>query len=163
MATINCLFIGGPADGKIIGVPEHERTFLVSTIEPTPIKLDDVHTVAPFPVEHHPYRREWIGTATAEHAVFIYGPMTIDTALQLLLRQYAGEAVAVMPLELTAENGAKGALIGEFHELCEVANEWYDPDDEDSVPSHTVQVPVRWTTIKAIYRRCVALLAKRRN
>lgn len=146
MARINCLFIGGPADGKIIGVPEHERTFLIQTMEPTPIKLDDVHTVAPFPIEHHAYRREWIGTATAEHAVFIYGPMTIDDALQLLLRQYAGEAVAVMPLELTGENGAKGALIGEFYETFGQS-----------------KVLVSWTTIKAIYRRCVDLFSKVRT
>lgn len=146
MATINCLFIGGPVDGRIIGVPEHERTFLVNTIEPSPVRLDDVRTVAPLPIEHHAYRREWIGTAAAEHAVFIYGPMTIDTALQLLLRQYAGEAVAVMPLELTAENGAKGALIGEFHEKL-----------------GPCEVPVSWTTIKAIYRRCVDLFSKVRT
>lgn len=142
MATINCLFIGGPADGKIIGVPEHERTFLIQTMEPTPIKLDDVRTVAPRPIEHHAYRREWIGTATAEHAVFIYGPMTIDDALQFLLKQYAGEAVAVMPLELTEEH----YFSDEFYE-----------------PVGTVRVLVSWNTIKAIYRRCVDLFSKART
>ena len=158
----NILFIGGPVDGKVYTVGNHQDRYAVQTIAPTPIDVDDLED-EPTPIEYHIYRREHIGTATAVYSVFIYGPMTVDDALQLLLTHYPGTEYAVMPLELTAENGAKGALIGEFHELCEVANEWHDPDDEDSVPSHTVQVPVRWTTIKAIYRRCVALLAKRRN
>ena len=49
----------------------------------------------------------------------------------------------VMPRELTAENGAKGLLIGEFYEEIE--------HDEG-----TFKVAVEWTTIKEIYKKIVA-------
>ncbi len=50
-----------------------------------------------------------------------------------------------LPLELTAENGAKALLTGEFHEIME---------DEDS-PGNPYIVPVRWITIKNIYKKIV--------
>tara|TARA_R110000764_G_scaffold72464_2_gene148608 strand:+ start:5240 stop:5542 length:303 start_codon:yes stop_codon:yes gene_type:complete len=49
----------------------------------------------------------------------------------------------IMPRELTAENGAKGLLIGEFYEEIE--------HDEG-----TYKVAVEWTTIKDIYKKIVA-------
>jgi hypothetical protein len=53
----------------------------------------------------------------------------------------------VMPRRLTAENGAKGLLIGEFHEtiICH---------DEDGEPCE-VKIPVEWDTIKQIYAKIV--------
>ena len=54
-----------------------------------------------------------------------------------------------MPAALTAENGAKAALSGEFHESIEVP----DPEDDDSTLIESV--PVSWTTIKAIYAAAV--------
>lgn len=55
---------------------------------------------------------------------------------------------AHLPRELTAENGAKAALIGEFHEdfgyLDDNGNERY------------IKVAVTWTTIKAIWKAAVA-------
>ena len=55
---------------------------------------------------------------------------------------------SVMPRKLTAENGAKSLLIGEFHEtiVCH---------DEDGQP-YEVKMPVEWDTIKAIYDKIVA-------
>jgi hypothetical protein len=61
------------------------------------------------------------------------GQMTHDAALPQEL----------LPRELTAENGAKAALIGEFFESYEVCADEF------------VRVPVTWTTIKAIWRAAV--------
>lgn len=65
-----------------------------------------------------------------------------------------------MPKELTAENGAKAALIGEFYERIEVNNPDHanDPDDEPEFVRYDVQIS--WTTIKRIYKRCVELLGE---
>jgi hypothetical protein len=54
----------------------------------------------------------------------------------------------LVPRELTAENGAKSALIGEF-------NEEFGCLDEDGV-EQIANVPVTWTTIKAIHKKMVA-------
>jgi hypothetical protein len=53
----------------------------------------------------------------------------------------------VMPRRLTAENGAKGLLIGEFHEtiVCH---------DDEGEP-YEVKMPVEWDTIKSIYAKIV--------
>ena len=53
----------------------------------------------------------------------------------------------VMPSKLTAENGAKALLIGEF-------KEYYEAYDEEE-GHYNVDVPVRWDTIKDIYQKIV--------
>lgn len=53
----------------------------------------------------------------------------------------------LMPRSLTAENGAKAALMGEFKIDVEIVYE----DDSDE----TIVVDVPWTTIKAIYAAAV--------
>lgn len=58
------------------------------------------------------------------------------------------EIPIVMPRKLTAENGAKALLSGEFVETFEV----FDEDIDEFV---TQSVPVSWTTIKKIYDRIV--------
>ncbi len=58
---------------------------------------------------------------------------------------------AIMPRRLTAENGAKGLLSGEFYEEVEVLDETWGPI--------TQRTPVSWSTIKAIYRMAVKHLA----
>jgi hypothetical protein len=68
-----------------------------------------------------------------------------------------------MPNALTAENGAKALLIGEFHVETQVPNPDYDPDldDEDEEPEFfTAQIAIPWDTIKAIYAMAVKHLAK---
>lgn len=77
--------------------------------------------------------------------------------------------MVLMPTRLTAENGAKAALIGEFFESIEVVNDDYcgcgkcdfclDGLSEDS-PMTVEEVPVSWTTIKAIYTKAVEHFAK---
>lgn len=75
----------------------------------------------------------------------------------------------LLPSELTAENGAKKLLIGEFFEeiesVCsECAGDGYETWDGifDEVCEAcngagviTIKVPVSWTTIKSIYKKIV--------
>jgi hypothetical protein len=83
----------------------------------------------------------------ADAAVAVLG--VIDR-LCAALSAPAGEWVLV-PKKLTAENGAKAALIGEFAEshLC------LDGDGDEVLE----RVPVSWTTIKEIHKRVVELFA----
>lgn len=70
----------------------------------------------------------------------------------------------VMPRSLTAENGAKSLLSGEFFEEIEVQNPLYCgcgdcdmcndfPDEHEFIIQ---KVPVRWDTIKSIYAKIVS-------
>lgn len=78
----------------------------------------------------------------------------------------------LMPRELTAENGAKALLIGEFYSNLVIACECCDEsgyidgnidgeicDACSGAGSYTVPVPVSWTTIKAIYDKAVEYYA----
>jgi hypothetical protein len=58
-----------------------------------------------------------------------------------------GATQASLPRRLTAENGAKAALIGEFHE------EFHFMDEEGD--ECTTKVPVSWDTIKRIWAAAV--------
>jgi len=58
----------------------------------------------------------------------------------------------VMPRKLTAENGAKALLMGEFFEEHECS--YYDADGK--LVEYTEKVPVSWDTIKEIYKKVVA-------
>lgn len=70
-----------------------------------------------------------------------------------------------MPRSLSAKNGAKGLLIGEFFEEIEVPNEDYcgcgkcdfciEIQDEDATETIIKKVPVSWSTIKDIYAKIV--------
>jgi hypothetical protein len=67
----------------------------------------------------------------------------------------------VLPNALTAENGAKCLLIGEFHEEQQVMNPLYTGDEDDDEPEYiTSAVVVSWTTIKKIYAAIVNSMAK---
>ena len=73
----------------------------------------------------------------------------------------------IMPKELTAENGAKALLLGEFAEHQKITcHECYclecnpgDPDNDCELCGGSgelgLDVPVSWTTIKAIYAMAV--------
>lgn len=66
----------------------------------------------------------------------------------------------VMPKRLTAENGAKSLMIGEFFEKLTIACEYEvcTPDDCPScggTGSIVINVPISWMTIKKIYTRAV--------
>lgn len=67
-----------------------------------------------------------------------------------------------MPSELTAENGAKGLLVGEFFETveseCEECAHKQLPDDCkycDGTGYVVDKIPVGWDTIKEIYKMAV--------
>jgi hypothetical protein len=72
----------------------------------------------------------------------------------------------LMPKELTAENGAKGLLIGEFSERFEfncpdcLGEAGFDCElcDGEGVYYHTFTVS--WTTIKDIYKMAVKHLSQ---
>jgi len=78
--------------------------------------------------------------------------------------QKSPEVPIDMPKSLTAENGAKALLMGEFFETIEVLNKAYCgcgkcdhcydfPEEPEMI---TQKVPVSWTTIKAIYAKIVS-------
>ena len=76
-----------------------------------------------------------------------------------------------MPTELTAENGAKALMIGEFFvfsvdrcpecfgELGE-RDEW-ECDTCDESGYVTQKIPIPWTTIKEIYKKAVDNLGEK--
>lgn len=84
----------------------------------------------------------------------------------------------IMPKELTAENGAKGLLMGEFSEnvaiqcpSCDGSGSIemgaYDPDevcDEcEGAGEYTLKVAVSWSKIKEIYAMAVKHLGNGQN
>lgn len=60
--------------------------------------------------------------------------------------------IAVMPRRLTAENGAKALLMGEFFEEFEI----FEIDEFGDEVSRFEKVPVSWDTIKSIYEKIVS-------
>jgi hypothetical protein len=55
--------------------------------------------------------------------------------------------MALLPMALTAENGAKALMIGEFSEVVNIG-------DEENI--EILEVLVSWTTIKEIYQKIVS-------
>lgn len=78
------------------------------------------------------------------------------------------DGYVLMPKELTAENGAKAALIGEFYEEREVRNPsycgCYDCDFCHNFPDvqeyEFEKTAISWTSLKAIHRAAVAAVGK---
>lgn len=69
---------------------------------------------------------------------------TFKEVLEFMEAKQLGKDAVIMPTKLTAENGAKKALIGEFQVEYEYTNqEGYDELAEIDIP---------WTTLKDIYR-----------
>ena len=72
----------------------------------------------------------------------------------------------VMPGELTAGNGAKKALMGEFFEEVKIFCPYCQDDDDYGCElcggkgQYTEKVPVSWATIERIYKRAVLLLGE---
>ncbi|EHJ3833310.1 molecular chaperone DnaJ [Salmonella enterica] len=69
----------------------------------------------------------------------------------------------MVPKRLTAENGAKGALSGEFSETTFISClECFGDDDCDTCDGSgriEIKVPVTWTTIKSIWDKGIAYFA----
>ncbi len=73
----------------------------------------------------------------------------------------------IMPTELTAENGAKFAFIGEFKEYIELecgpcSENGYDEDCPicNGEGTYSQDVPISWTNIKAIYKKAVKMFGQ---
>ncbi|HCN8752649.1 TPA: hypothetical protein N6611_002135 [Escherichia coli] len=69
----------------------------------------------------------------------------------------------IVPKKLTAENGAKGVLSGEFSETTFIScTECFGDDDCDTCDGSgriEIKVPVTWTTIKSIWDKGIAYFA----
>lgn len=77
-----------------------------------------------------------------------------EELLQLRKEHRIPEGWKLVPVRLTAENGMKAKLIGEF----KIPHTVYtlDEEGEEEVESHTM-IDVPWTTIKEIYAKAIDL------
>ncbi len=90
-------------------------------------------------------------------------------AVKAVLRRLAGnypvtpDGWVIVPKKLTAENGAKGVLSGEFSETTFIScPECFGDDDCDTCDGSgriEIKVPVTWTTIKSIWDKGIAHFA----
>lgn len=96
---------------------------------------------------------------------------SLRDALKIIQRErdaYAELAIppgyVAMPVELTAENGAKGLLMGEFIERVLIDCDYCINIDECHKPAgecrHIEERIVSWTTTKAMYKKMVEGLAR---
>lgn len=87
----------------------------------------------------------------ADAEVFVYN------ACRAAMLQPVSQGYKLVPVELTAENGAKSSLIGEFTEVKYINCPECFGDSEcescDGSGRIKVEVPVTWTTIKAIWKK----------
>jgi len=86
------------------------------------------------------------------------GPCYCDS----VCASFSNELLCSMPKELTAENGAKGLLSGEFYETIKVdclafGDICHDENCEDCKGTGSMEqrIPIQWTTIKEIYAMAV--------
>jgi len=87
----------------------------------------------------------------------------IDIAEEEATRRYPQSDKVLLPRALTAENGSKAALIGEFSETTKVycsecGGDYKTMDDCETcggTGAEFISVLVSWTTIKAIYAKVV--------
>ncbi|HBA9154430.1 TPA: DUF551 domain-containing protein [Escherichia coli] len=86
-------------------------------------------------------------------------------ALKVAMRNYpvTPDGWVMVPKKLTAENGAKGVLSGEFSETTFIScPECFGDDDCDTCDGSgriEIKVPVTWTTIKSIWDKGIAHFA----
>ena len=86
--------------------------------------------------------------------------------LEQAITRYQQGRTVLMPKELTAENGAKGLLMGEFFEVVRLECPHCDEEGEDcgcceGEAAYTYRIPISWPTIKEIYSMCVSNLSVR--
>jgi len=76
------------------------------------------------------------------------------------------DKMVMMPQRLTAANGGKSLMIGEFFESLTITCPHCGGDDEEfcdeceTSGTETISVPVSWTTIKKIYAKAVEHFAE---
>ena len=92
-----------------------------------------------------------------EHLAYS-GESSVETPIEKDAVKRPLDRGVILPDRLTAENGAKGLLSGEFLETISMYCEncmGDGCDDCDQRGTYVADVPVRWTTIKAIYKKIV--------
>ncbi|WP_312154040.1 hypothetical protein [Atlantibacter hermannii] len=86
-----------------------------------------------------------------------YAPQIAE--YEKIMQQAIPDGYALVPSKLTAENGAKGALSGEFSETKFISCPECFGDDEcetcDGSGRIEITVPVSWTSIKEIWAKGV--------
>lgn len=83
--------------------------------------------------------------------------VSVEAVIVMAKELLALRKASLMPSELTAENGAKAALMGEFKEKYSISCPACFGDDDcetcDGSGRIHVEVPVSWTTIKEIWAK----------
>ncbi|HBI7490618.1 TPA: hypothetical protein K8U11_002507 [Escherichia coli] len=119
---------------------------------------------------------EWTGNPDIDNAIIMLGIDTAESydddrieAVKAVLRRLAGNSPVtpdgwvMVPKRLTAENGAKGALSGEFSETTFISClECFGDDDCDTCDGSgriEIKVPVTWSTIKSIWDKGIEYFA----
>ncbi|EOS9822310.1 hypothetical protein ACOD71_002934 [Escherichia coli] len=119
---------------------------------------------------------EWTGNPDIDNAIIMLGIDTAESydddrieAVKAVLRRLAGNSPVtpdgwvIVPKKLTAENGAKGVLSGEFSETTFIScPECFGDDGCDTCDGSgriEIKVPVTWTTIKSIWDKGIAHFA----
>ncbi len=107
------------------------------------------------------------GVEDACHAAMLHGAKPVSQTYKL--NKLSGNSPVtpdgwvMVPKRLTAENGAKGALSGEFSETTFIScPECFGDDDCDTCDGSgriEIKVPVTWTTIKSIWDKGIAYFA----
>ena len=72
------------------------------------------------------------------------------------------DGYCIMPLKLTADNGAKGALCGEFHVQYRIVCQscvGEGCEDCNHIGGWDAEIPVSWDTIKRIHEAAVEACA----
>ncbi|HBA2767496.1 TPA: hypothetical protein J6N62_000141 [Escherichia coli] len=94
--------------------------------------------------------QEYVKLERLQNALSDNSPVTLD-------------GWVIVPKKLTAENGAKGVLSGEFSETTFIScPECFGDDDCDTCDGSgriEIKVPVTWTTIKSIWDKGIAHFA----
>lgn len=107
------------------------------------------------------------GVEYACHAAMLQGSQPVSQTYKL--NELSGNSPVtpdgwvMVPKKLTAENGAKGVLSGEFSETTFIScPECFGDDDCDTCDGSgriEIKVPVTWTTIKSIWDKGIAHFA----
>lgn len=81
------LFVGGPADGKVL---DRNEPWVVVALEPNPIAFTtDPSALVPEIIATVEYKQERIGTPDNTYKLYIPKDWTIDLALEALIRHYS--------------------------------------------------------------------------
>lgn len=154
------------------------------TIQPEPVVpavLERLRTIVADP-RALPRRKEWVSGQQYSYVLLENVEAMVDEACRAAMLQgsqpvsqtyklnelsgnspVTPDGWVMVPKKLTAENGAKGVLSGEFSETTFIScPECFGDDDCDTCDGSgriEIKVPVTWTTIKSIWDKGIAHFA----